>query len=122
SSNARPEPTATEDKGKGATGPKENLSLNFSQVSVAYAQQKANGTGVNPQPPATTSRSMAGFVPTGGLHPIAGGQATSTAKEGGLAGFLHSLANSIVGGDAWDRLKKAVEALPGEAGEDDEPE
>ena len=50
---------ATEDKGKGVAGPTENLSLNFGQVSLAYAQQKANGTGVNPQPPATTSSSMA---------------------------------------------------------------
>jgi hypothetical protein len=74
------------------------------------------------QPLIQASNSLANFHPAGGLHPIAGGQATSSAKEGGLAGFLHSLANSIVGGDAWDRLKKAVEALPGEGEEDDEPE
>jgi hypothetical protein len=63
---------ATENKGKGATGPKENISLNFGQVSLAYAQ-KAGGTGVNPEPPATTSSSMASFVPTGGLHPVSHG-------------------------------------------------
>ena len=122
---------ATEDKGKGVAGPTENLTLNFGQVSLAYTQQKANGTGVNPQPPATTSSSMASFVPTGGLHPVAGGQATSTAKEvivqhigpvlelkgsgslggGGVSGFFHHLREMAgVAGDSGE----------GEEGEDPE--
>jgi hypothetical protein len=88
---------ATEDKGKGVAGPTENISLNFGQVSLAYAQQKTNGTGVNPQPPATTSSSMASYVPPGGLHPVAGGQASESGMLSHLLQMLNDTAKSIVG-------------------------
>jgi hypothetical protein len=97
---------ATGDKGKGVGGPTENISLNFGQVSLAYAQQKANGTGANPQPLATTSNSLANLHPAGGLHSIAGGQVSTTARDLninpglGAAAEAFQNANGHVGGES----------------------
>jgi hypothetical protein len=107
---------AAEDKGKGVAGPTESLTLNFGQVSLAYAQQKANGTGVNPEPPATTSNSMASFIPAGGLHAVAGDLPTTTAKEGegkGLSGTIHDVVSRVIGGggSTTDQLRQFGDKL-----------
>jgi hypothetical protein len=47
-------------------------------------------TTVDPQSPSTMSSSMASFVPTGGLHAVAGGQSTATAKA------LHSAIDDVL--------------------------
>ena len=88
-------------------------STRLRQGIIIIGGAPAQGTDANPQPPATTSSSMASFVPTGGLHPIAGGQATATAMDLGSAtgAVLHALGqelNSLVNPGSDEEVKSGA--------------